>query len=184
MRRLVFGLAALLVGGLAACQDPPTAPASPPIPTVLAPQNGGPVVALANGSGHRVRSGRTLVFDFTARRFADGSADGSYRLDWQDLGPALDHQRLRLEVDVTCMSVSGHTAWVAGIITHVDGPIAQEGTVSYFYVVDNGEGDGVDEISTLRLNDRAGEDRVFCDTRPTLLSSVPIEMGNAQVRSF
>jgi hypothetical protein len=174
--------APLLLVALPACQDLPSGPAEPP--PVLASQSAGPVVAIANGSGHRVRNGRALVFTFTARGKADGSAEGRYYLDWQDLGPALDHQRLQVVVDVTCMSVSGNTAWVGGIITHVDGPIAQEGTVSYFYVIDNGEGDAVDEISALRLNDVAGEDQVFCRDQPTLLARTPIEKGNAQVKAF
>lgn len=182
MRRLSYALAALV--GLSACQDTPTG-AVDAADTHLARQGGSQtVVASATGSGHRVRNGRPLTFTFNAVRRADGSAEGRYYLDWQDLGPALDHQRLQVTVDVTCMSVSGNRAFIAGIITEVDGPIVQEGTVSYFYVTDNGEGsDAVDEISALRLNDVAGEDEVFCTQQPVQLPSVPIERGNAQVRS-
>lgn len=182
MRRFSCALAALV--GLAACQDAPTR-VTGPVDTQLARQAGSQkVVASATGSGHRVRNGRPLTFTFNAVRKADGTAEGRYYLDFQDLGPALDHQRLKVTVDVTCMSVSGNRAFVAGIITEVDGPIVQEGTVSYFYVTDNGEGAGApDEISALRLNDVAGEDEVFCTQQPVLLPSVPIERGNAQVRS-
>ena len=133
------------------------------------------VVASARGSGHRVRTDRLLTFAFTAQSKADGSADGNYHVNFQSLG-------VKFDVDVTCMSVVGNRAWIAGIVRRVDGPIVEEGTVSYFYVTDNGEGDGVvDEISGVRINDVAGQDLVFCTERPTALPSVPIEIGNAQV---
>lgn len=185
MRHLSYALALLV--GLTACQDTPTqatAPSDAP-DTQLARQAGSQnPVASARGNGHRFRNGRALVFTFNAVQRADGSAEGKYYLDWQDLGPALDHQRLQVEVDVTCMSVSGNRAWIAGIVTEVDGPLVVEGTVSYFYVTDGGEGAGaVDEISQLALNEPAGEDDVFCTDQPLLLSDVPIERGNAQVRS-
>lgn len=182
MSRLTFAAVAL-AAGLTGCVDGPAA-----LPTAIDPQLGlaeapeNPVVASATGSGHRVRNDRPLVFSFHATRRLDGSSDGTYYLDWKDLGPALDHARLRVEVDVTCMSVRDDTAWVAGIITSVEGPLAVVGTVSYFYVIDHGAG-ATDEISGLRLNDVAGEDRVFCDQQPLLLGRTPIERGNAEVRS-
>ena len=177
----VVGLLGCFDGGA----DSPTA-----IEAELAPIEGGhsrtsemanPVVASATGSGHRVRNDRPLIFSFHATRTRDGESQGQYYLDWKDLGPALDHARLRVEVDVTCMSVRDNIAWVAGVITAVDGPIAQEGTVSYFYVIDNGPA-ATDEISGLRLNDVAGEDRVFCEQQPLLLARTDIERGNAEVR--
>ena len=188
MTRLSFACLAL-VAGLFGCSegggDSPTA-----IEAELAPIGAGPahaseteypVVASATGSGHRVRNDRPLVFSFHATRTLDGASQGRYYLDWKDLGPALGNARLRVEVDVTCMSVRENIAWVAGVITAVDGPIAQEGTVSYFYVIDNGPG-ATDEISGLRLNDVAGEDRLFCDEQPLLLGRTNIERGNAEVR--
>ena len=167
-----FAAAALCV----ACADDGTGP--DPLPLQTAEQSAGPVVAIANGSGHRVRSDRLLTFAFTARLHADGSADGNYHVDFQNLGVSFD-------VDVTCMSVDGNRAWIGGIIRNVVGPIVQEGTVSYFYVTDNGEGaDAVDGISGVRVNDAAGEDQLFCDQQLTLLTEVPIERGNAQVKTF
>ena len=182
MSRLSFASIALVVG-LAGCADDPFAP-----PQTIEPQLAhvgagvNPVVESATGSGHRVRNDRPLVFAFQASRRLDGSTTGRYYLDWQDLGPALGHARLQVEVDVTCMSVRDNIAWVAGIIVSVDGPLAREGTVSYFYVIDNGPG-ATDEISGLRLNDVDGEDRVFCEQQPLLLGRTPIERGNAEVRS-
>lgn len=182
MRRLSCALAVFVA--LAACQDAPTQPTVSPDAHLARQAGSQKIVASATGSGHRVRNDRALVFTFNAVRGADGSSQGRYYLDWQDLGPALDHQRLQVTVDVTCMSVSGNTAWIAGIVTEVDGPLVQVGTVSYFYVRDHGEGVGAaDEISALRLNDVAGEDEIFCTEQPTALPAVPIERGNAQVRS-
>lgn len=180
MRRLSSALVAL--GVLAGCQDSPTDPQASP--TVLARQGADAVVASATGSAHRVRNDRLLVYTFSARQKADGSADGTYHVDFQDLLPGEAQLRVRFDVDVTCMSTAGNRAWVAGIISHVDGPIVQEGTVSYFYVTDNGEGEAVDEVSAVRVNDVAGEDQVFCNEQPTALESVPIEKGNAQVRVY
>jgi hypothetical protein len=58
------------------------------------------------------------------------------------------------------------------------------GTVSYFYVIDNGEGPngGGDIVSALRLNDVAGEDALFCEEQPLLLPSAPVELGTVTVR--
>ena len=179
MRR--FSCAMLSLAVLAACEDAPTAPDAPP--TVTAHQ-GSRVVASATGSAHRERNGRLLVYTFTAQQKADGSATGTYHVDFQDLLPGEPELRVRFDVDVTCMSTVGNRAFVAGIISNVDGPIVQEGTVSYFFVTDHGEGDAVDEISAVRINDVAGEDQVFCDEQPTLLDTVVIEKGNVQVRTF
>jgi hypothetical protein len=179
-----FSFASIVVAvGLTGCTDGPGA-----LPTAIDPLlavagvPASPVVASATGSGHRVRNDRPLIFSFHATRRLDGSSSGRYYLDWKDLGPAFDNARLRVEVDVTCMSVRDGTAWVAGIITSVDGPVAREGTVSYFYVIDHGPA-ATDEISGLRLNDVAGEDQLFCEQQPLLLGRTPIERGNATVRS-
>lgn len=181
MSKLWFAIA--LAVGLTGCGDEQAESITAlDLTEVYADAGPNPVVASATGSGHRVRNDRPLVFTFQANRRLDGSTKGRYHLDWQDLGPALDHARLKVTVDVTCMSVRDNIAWVAGIITKVDGPIAQEGTVSYFYVIDNGPG-ATDEISQLRLNDVDGEDLVFCEEQPLLLGRTDIERGNAEVRS-
>jgi len=183
MVRRTFALAALVaLTGLTACQDLPTEPEAA-VDAQMSRAGGKDVVASATGSAHRVRNGRALVYTFTARQMADGTAEGTYHVDFQDLVPGDGELRARFDVDVTCMSTSGNRAWIGGIISKVNGAIVREGTVSYFYVTDHGEGAGaVDEISAVRVNDVAGEDRVFCEEQPTLLPSVPIEKGNAQVR--
>lgn len=86
-------------------------------------------------------------------------------------------------VDVTCMSVAGNQAWVGGIISRSDDPAVIVGTVSYFRAIDNGEGSGLpDQVSPARINDRAGEDILFCTQQPTGLPLRNVEHGNVQIR--
>jgi hypothetical protein len=135
------------------------------------------VVASASGSAQRLRNGELWVLAFNAETRADGTTTGQARMDRKDANVSLN-------IDVTCLSVSGNTAWIGGIIRNQKGNIAIDGTVSYFYVIDNGEGAGSppDMASAVRLNDRAGEDLAFCNNRPLLLAATPVEHGNVQVR--
>lgn len=135
------------------------------------------VVASATGSAHRIRADELWVLAFNAVKRADGTTTGEARIDRKDLG-------ISWNVDVTCLSVKGNTAWIGGIIRNASGPIIQDGTISYFYVVDNGEGDGdqPDLASAVRINDVAGQDQQFCDLQPLLLPATPVAHGNVQVR--
>ena len=71
-----------------------------------------------------------------------------------------------------------------GIISDSNAGFIEIGSVSYFYARDNGEGSAApaDIVSTARINDVEGEDRIFCADRPLLLPSFPIQYGNVQVR--
>jgi len=91
------------------------------------------VIASASGSAHRIRSDEIWVLSFNAEKRADGTTTGQVRMDRKDVNVSLN-------IDVTCMSVSGNIAWIAGIIRNQSGNIAIDGTISYFYVIDNGEG--------------------------------------------
>lgn len=140
----------------------------------------GGIVASANGSAHRIRplpDGELWVLTFSATKFADGSVNGVAHIDRHDLG-------VSWSVDVTCLSVVGNTAWIGGIIRNSKGGLPRDGTVSYFYVIDNGDGasDPVDRASAVRLNDQAGEDIAFCTDRPLGLVATDIAHGNVQVR--
>ena len=84
------------------------------------------------------------------------------------------------------MAVRNDTAWVAGIIDRTNHPAVIVGRVSYFWTVDNGEGqDTPDKMSTARINDAAGQDQVFCGLKPTeQFSGLPgnvLVHGNVQV---
>jgi hypothetical protein len=163
----------------AACDGRPTAPhnsrATAPTPNLS--ETGQGVVASATGSAHRIRADELWVLSFSAERRVDGTTTGNARIDRQDLG-------ISWNLDVTCLAVQGNTAWIAGIIRNASGPVIREGTVSYFYVIDNGEGEGAapDVASAVRINDLAGQDQEFCQLRPLALTPSPIAHGNVQVR--
>lgn len=138
------------------------------------------VEASATGSGHYTSGGELRTLGFSAVRRADGSVSGEYHV----VIHAVDRF---FHVSVTCLSVRNDTAWIAGIVDRTDHPVIREGTVSYFWAVDGGEGpDAVDKVSTARINDRPGEDQRFCTLMPDeAFSGLPgnvVEHGNVQVR--
>ena len=138
---------------------------------------GNGVIASATGSGHYTSGGELRTFAFSATKQADGSVSGEYQIISRAGGGVIFH------VDVTCMSVVGNQAWVAGIITRADDPVIRVGSVSYFRAIDNGEGGGPpDQVTPARINDPAGEDIRFCTERPTGLPLRTVEHGNVQVR--
>lgn len=139
------------------------------------------VIASATGSGHFTSGGELRTLAFTAVRRADGSVSGQYQV----VIHAIDRF---LHVSVTCLSVRNDTAWIAGVIDRTNHPVIQEGTVSYFWAVDGGEGAGAeDKVSIARINDRLGEDQRFCSLMPDEeFSGLPgrvVEHGNVQVRA-
>jgi hypothetical protein len=173
MRSTVTTAGLCLLSLIAACERSPNDPLPDPQFSV---SNG--VVASATGSAHRIRGDELWVLSFTAVQRADGRVTGQAHIDRKDQDVAWD-------VDVTCLSVSGNTAWIGGIIQNQRGDVAINGRISYFYVIDNGEGDNAsaDVASAIRVNDVAGEDLAFCSDQPLLLPASPVEHGNVQVRS-
>lgn len=178
MSRYVCSIVALAVA--VGCSSGSRVPGAPsPVPAGSSSQSAG-VVASAAGAAHRIRplpDGELFVLSFTAQKLANGSVNGYAHVDLKTANVAFD-------IDVTCMAVEGNVAWVGGIIRNQRGGVARNGAVSYFYVIDNGEGgDGVlDRASGIRVNDVDGEDQVFCTERPLLLPATDIELGNVQVR--
>jgi hypothetical protein len=170
----IIGVAIVAVG---CAVDSPIAPTAPAGIGSAAAEG---VTESATGSAHKIRplpDGELFVLTFTAEKRADGTSTGYAHVDRKDLDAAFD-------VDVTCVSVVGNTAWVGGIIRNARGNVARDGTISYFYVIDNGEGEGApaDVTSAIRVNDREGEDIRFCTERPLLLPATEIAHGNVQVR--
>ncbi len=156
----------------AGCADPATRILGEvPLLTVA----GEPVVV--SGSGHIEAGDGLRNFTFHAVQHPDGSVRGSYQIRRTDLGTAFT-------VDVTCLSVVGNQAWIAGRIASSDQPGVVVGTISYFYAIDNGEGADApaDIVSLARINDREGEDLLFCANRPTLLPPRTVLLGNVQIR--
>jgi hypothetical protein len=179
VRSSIVGVAIPIILACAPAGDGPTSPSASGRPSILevAAENG--VVALATGAAHRIRplpDGELWVLTFNAKKRADGTVTGYAHVDRKDLDAAWD-------IDVTCMSVVGNIAWIAGIIRNARGALPRDGTVSYFYVIDNGEGGDAppDQASAIRLNDREGQDREFCELRPLALPPTVIAHGNVQV---
>ena len=133
--------------------------------------------AIASGDGSFEAGDGLRVFTFHAIRHPDGSVSGSYRNYRTDLGSFID-------VEVSCLSVVGNTAWIGGHIVDSNIPTVVIGSVSYFYAIDNGEGADApaDIVSVLRINDLAGRDLEFCTNRPLLLAPRTVQFGNVQVR--
>src|SRR5687767_14324574 len=78
------------------------------------------VVASATGSGHFTSGGELRTFAVAAVKRADGSVSGEYQVRSRAGAGAVFH------VGVTCMSVVGNQAWVAGIIEQSDDPRSEE----------------------------------------------------------
>ncbi len=175
-----MGNRSVLIGALtltaAGCNAAPTSPEdSFPLQAAVNGARG------VSGSGHTIlASGDQRNFTFHAKVHPDGSVSGSYRL-------ALHNINAWFTVDVSCLVIDGATAWVAGHISDTNVPnLIRIGTVSYFYAIDGGEGEGtIDKVSRARTNDALGQDAVFCATRPLAAfdpNPLTVVSGNVQVK--
>lgn len=109
------------------------------------------------GSGQLELDGQLRTFAFTAERYADGSARGSFEL----------HARqsdVRVHGTITCATVFGSTAWLGGTITTA-GPF--EGQDAIFRAADLGEGTrGFPDLISLLGPRNPGAAQAFCDNAP------------------
>jgi hypothetical protein len=179
VRSSIVGVAIPIILACAPAGDGPTSPSASSGQARFQVGGDNGVVELVTGAAHRIRplpDGELWVLTFNAEKRADGTVTGYAHVDRKDLDAAWD-------IEVTCVSVVGNIAWIGGIIRNARGALPRDGTVSYFYVVDNGEGSAAppDEASAIRLNDLEGQDRVFCELRPLLLARTVIAHGNVQV---
>ncbi len=115
---------------------------------------------------------------FHAKLDPDGSAKGSWHHQFR--------RRVsggRIVVEVTCLSVAGNQAWMAGYSTQAGNP-GNLGKWFGLHVIDNGEGSGVvDEMSrTLWFGFDEQEAMEFCEFMTTDHDVWPITAGNVQVR--
>jgi len=123
---------------LMACSASTDAPTGPSVATVGAP------VASASGGGHWFLvlppefglPPIEQVLGFTARKHADGSADG--QIEYQQR--FLDFH-LRFQASITCMNVyDGNRVKYGGLITSSNDPDFPAGGYIWFQGIDNGEG--------------------------------------------
>ena len=89
----------------------------------------------------------------------------------------------RIVAQVTCLSVVGNEAWMAGYSTQAGNP-DNVGKWFGLHVIDNGEGHGtVDEMSrTLWFSTDQQRASDFCEYMPTDHPVTTIIAGNVQVR--
>lgn len=127
------------------------------------------------GSGHVEQATGLREFTFHAIERPDGTVAGSFKV--------VLPSGLFFEADVTCMAVAGNTGWVGGVIRETNAAVVIVGSVSTFYAIDNGEGEGAaDVVSIAAFNGAAGADAAFCADRPLLLPPLTVDLGNVQVR--
>jgi hypothetical protein len=90
----------------------------------------------ATGGGTTVEAGEKSTFTFSGVQRPDGTVAGHMVYQFR----AAD---LTIHMDIDCLSISGNTAKLSGVITHLQGdapPFIFVGGDTVFTVVDNGEG--------------------------------------------
>lgn len=130
----------------------------------------GGVVAAASGSGHLTVDGENRTFSFHALQTADGRVGG----EWQRLNRAAEAEA---HGKITCMGVSGSTAWLGGFSTTSS---TGTGTVRW-RVFDGGRSGGEDAISLQDVLDPANTE-AYCYGQPDYPELLPIESGNVTIR--
>lgn len=137
------------------------------------------VVQSVNAAALRWTAGEIFVQTLHAQKRTDGTVSGGFHADAKYLNA-------RFDVTITCFEIDGNRAWIGGIVRDSDTPLIANGTATFFYVIDNGEGAigaiQQDIVSAVRLNAPAGAELAFCGERPLTLPSRRIEDGNIQVR--
>lgn len=168
-----------------------------PSPRMAQVGSHGPVIASITGSGHQVTQPPALnpglwrTFTMTARKYADGSVEGSYTR----VVHLADGGVQKSEGSITCLAIVGNKAWIGGMIPGNNPPDVA------WQMVDNGEGAGAaPDLVGLQLEAQVfgfpgGFAQQFCDEKPTSLDfgsfggvlplSIllkPLEAGNIQIR--
>jgi len=128
-----------------------------------------PAVNKATGGGTVETGGTKVTIAFTAQVDAAGAVKGEAEFQ-------LRTEDVTFHVDIDCLSVAGNQAWMEGVITTSSDP-ARVGTRVQWTVVDNGEGKGTQDQTSLPVAGTAGS----CNQRPAL-PLIPWTNGNVQVR--
>jgi hypothetical protein len=131
------------------------------------------------GAAHIKLTGYDIdeMFTQSAIRHADGSVSGEFELRSEQEGGQ------RIHGTVTCFTVIGNTARIAGIIDRTTIPGLPTGLYWAWTVVDNGQGanDPPDQTSDFNLRVASGAAR-HCATGTTVGPLIPVLSGNLQVR--
>jgi len=164
MKRLVFTTVIAATGLLGAL-------------VATAPGASNPVVSSATGSGHRISSGEFHSFSFSARRYADGTANGEAQVYPRGLD-AFAH------IEIDCLELRPENiAHMSGVITKSSDPaVFIPGEHVHFAVQDNGEGAGAPPDKVTGIPE---DEPVTCTGQlpgPPKTSFSNVLRGNVQVR--
>ncbi len=154
-------LIGLFAIALAAACEPAVAPTVPIDPSFAM----GSPTDVINGSGDVIIADARRSFAFSARRFEDGSATGSFELHARQAD-------VRVHGEMICATVIGSTAWMGGRITS-QGPF--QGSDAIWRVADLGAGLGLEsggyvkgfsDLISLLQPTAPGGAAAFCATTP------------------
>jgi hypothetical protein len=124
-----------------------------------------------NGHGRYTVSGNQWTSSFNAKTAPDGTVGGNFR-----------HSNASSDMrgSVTCLTIVGTEAWLAGVIDHAAGPWL-EGQAVGWVAVDNGQGANAlpDQMGAPVLLDIGASD--FCAS-PLVIQATNLESGNVQLR--
>lgn len=184
-------LALVTAAAVAACETPAPSELSPADwPASLSRS----VVASTSGGGQAVLPPgfSQLRFSYNAKAHADGSASGQFRQFYESADGTVDFHG-----EVTCVTFDpvNNRAWIGGVITQNKStdpaamtPIHRVGKDAWFRVVDNGEGQALEDRTTV-LGFEGGADiltsQQYCDVqlwRPNEANTWTVVAGNIQVR--
>lgn len=173
MRRIVVtAFTACLGAATWACTEAPTAA----VLDVASRSMVGPIAASVTGSGHFeiLPDGVWRTFSFAALEGADGSTSGTFHVRTHVPGGGA-----KVGGTVSCFTVVGNEAWVAGVITKAENP-ANVGVAVGWHVIDNGEGAGSPPDQTTRQW-RQVDPAAYCADMPTSQELFDVEAGNIQI---
>ncbi len=176
--------AAALIACTSDSTDSVTGPASLDAPP-LAANVGGTIVAAADvGINFTVppevfggEVGNLLTIN--ARKREDGSVSGHYLYKQTFMGEVFVFSG-----PVTCMNVyDDNRAKVGGLIVQSNDPVFTPGFFIWWQVIDNGEGDGsVDQSTISGFGDEAANEAFCDDPAPPRFGPWDVQHGNIQVR--
>ena len=136
--------------------------------------NGHGGITLTNTNGDSVKR----QFSFSAVTKKDGTVTGTAELRNPSFDPVY-----RVQIDVSCLKVTGNVASFGGTVKHTTDPVFNnEFSQAFWTVVDNGEPGKNDTISEMFFDNVVPPSSCQFIT-PTDFPQIPIENGNVQVKS-
>lgn len=192
MRAGLTAVASVAAIAIVGCERP-TAPEATALDRVPPPSMVAGAELGATGGGHYLLAGvYDVKFSFTAKRRADGSAEGEFRQVTEFENGTAD-----VTGEVTCLGLDpvNHRAWIGGVVKqnnstspdYID-PITEPGQDVWFRVVDYGEGEQAvpDRTTFLGFAGAAGflTSAAYCAGKPWPAEDArthPVTQGNILV---